>query len=214
MIPQRHEYDQFLSDRLRTVKFLRASGGNESALDPEIYCVRGLEPFQTADVHQELHSKRQFHQSSILIEQVRQSLLGIRDLERFRILVSTQSEMALRRAQELAALDEHDVYKRVCRRNSLLAAPSSFQKSTCSSSSDSPLSLSLSQRIRRLQEWNARRLMEIYSQPASGNNGPFRFNIRRDSLVGSNARGMGGITMGTRFPIRRDSLTPLSTPHR
>jgi hypothetical protein len=201
---QRDEYSEFSEDRLRTVQCLRASGGNEKALDPEFYCIRGLEPFQTPDVHRELHSKRHFHQSTIMIEQVRQSMLGIRDPERFRFMVEPQSEMSLRRAQELAALDEHEVYNRVCRRRSLMAPqPKSL--------SSDPMALSLSDRVRRLQEWNARRLMEIYSQPG---NGPFRFNIRRDSLVGSSSGGMESIAMGTRFPIRRDSLTPLSADHR
>ena len=133
-------------------------------------------------------------------------MLGIRDTERFRVLVAPQSELALRRAQELAALDEHEVYKRVCRRRSLIGPAS--EPSSAKTLGEPTASFSLSDRIRTLQEWNARRLMEIYSQP---NNPLFRFNIRRDSLVGSSTPGMQNIAMGTRFPIRRDSLTPLNT---
>eukprot|EP00339_Tiarina_fusa_P006223 CAMPEP_0117024580 /NCGR_PEP_ID=MMETSP0472-20121206/18236_1 /TAXON_ID=693140 ORGANISM="Tiarina fusus, Strain LIS" /NCGR_SAMPLE_ID=MMETSP0472 /ASSEMBLY_ACC=CAM_ASM_000603 /LENGTH=270 /DNA_ID=CAMNT_0004731043 /DNA_START=170 /DNA_END=982 /DNA_ORIENTATION=+ len=203
----RKEYDEFLVDRVRTVQCLRACGGSDKALDAKFYCIRGLEPFQTADVHEEFNSKRHFHQSTIIIEQVRQSMMKIRDPERFRLLVAPQSEMALRRAQEIAALDEHEVYNRVCRRGSLIAP----MPKTLSSSSDG-LTLSLSDRVRRLQEWNARRLAEIYSQPG---NGTFRFTVRRDSLAGvATTRGMGRMTGGTRFPIRRDSLTPMSATHK
>lgn len=239
---QRKEYDLFMVDRLRTVQCLRASGGNEKALNPEFYCVRGLEPFQTADIHQQLHSKRRFHQSTIMIEQVRQNLLGIRDPERYRMLVSTQSELSAQRAQELAALDEHEVHNRVMKRTSLvgnvaapgmqpgaaaaagiISAPSSLP---AANKSDGLSPSSISERIRRLQEMNARRLMELYSQP--GNN-PFKFPVRRDSLVGLNnvsgrlnsasattssssatSSGVGELLEGMRFPLRRDSLTPSS----
>lgn len=204
----RKEYDEFLVDRIRTVQCLRASGGDEKVLDPQFYCVRGLEPFQTEDVHEELHSNRRFHHSTILVEQVRQSLLGLRDPDRFRFLVAPHSEMALRRAQQLAALDEHEVYGKVCRRQSLMASSPPTAKT---SSTDDPMSLSLNLRIRRLQEWNARRLMEIYSQPGKS---PFRFNIRRDSLVGSHAGRLTARDINNRFPIRRDSLTPMGSVKR
>lgn len=216
----RQDYEDFLIDRLRTIQHLRASGGNEGDLDTEHYCIRGLEPFQTQDVQQEMHSKRRFHRSTILIEQVRQSMLGIHDPERFLVMVGPQSDISSRRAQELAALDEHEVYGRVCRRGSLLGnkvpSPTLTSKPTTSviphgkMNSSTENDLTLSQRIQRLQEWNARRLMEIYSQP--GNN-PFRFPLRRDSLLGSsplhtmaNSR-----IISNRFPIRRDSLTPMGT---
>lgn len=222
---QRNEYEDFLFDRLRTVQCLRASGGDEKKLNSDFYCVRGLEPFQTTDAHDELNSKRRFHQSTILIEQTRQTMLGVYDPERFRLMVGPQSEMALRRAQELAALDEHEVYGRVCRRRSLLTLSTpkttigDVYKASASPSSvptkDEQLSLPLAERIQKLQEWNARRLIEIYSQP--GNN-PFRFPIRRDSLVGNTSATRNllknTIVMSNRFPIRRDSLVPHSSSSR
>lgn len=211
---QRQDYEDFLLDRLRTIQQLRASGGYEGNLDSGNYCVRGLEPFQTQDVQQELHSKRRFHRSTILIEQVRQSMLGIHDPERFLVMVGPQSNVSLRRAQELAALDEHEVYGRVCRRSSLLGskAPSPTLKPKINPLGARIVShnLSLDQRIQRLQELNARRLMEIYSQP--GNN-PFRFPLRRDSLLGTSPLNTirDARAISNRFPIRRDSLTPLGT---
>ena len=177
------------------MKHLRASGGDDSVLDPKRDCVRGLEPFQTAFMHQEMQSKREFHQVTIILEQVRQSRLGIRDPERFRLLVAPQSEFALRRAQELAALDEHEVYGRVCRRPSLMMP----LKTTTTNVN---ASFSLSDRILQLQQWNARRLMEIYQC----GNGISRFPIRRDSLFGNMGRSPSEVTVPSRFPIRRDSL--------
>lgn len=201
-------------------------GGNDKALDEQAYCIRGLEPFQSVDVHEEFHSKRHFHQSTVLVESVRQNLLGIHDPDRFRILVATQSELSLRRAQQIAALDEHEVYNRVtCRRGSLLnTVPMSMPLTKTlvdggGMGQQQGFSLSMSDRIRRLQEYNARRLTQIYSQPHKAN-GLFRFHIRRDSLFGGSTggglmRGSGGSDLtsppGTRFQIRRDSLTPMST---
>jgi hypothetical protein len=205
---QRQEYEDFLVDRLRTVKCLRASGGDDKALDPEKVCLRGLEPFQNAEKHQEMHDKRQFHSTTILIEQVRQSRLGTQDQERFRSLVAPQSEWALRRAQKLAALDEHEVYRKVCRRRSLLSVPKKSTDTDTDKSTEAMNDevLSLSNRIKRLQEWNARRLMEIYQQSGSGDS---RFQIRRDSLFGGSGTGsMGAVFAPSRFPIRRDSLGP------
>jgi hypothetical protein len=205
---QRQEYEDFLVDRLRTVKCLRASGGDDKALDPEKVCLRGLEPFQNAEKHQEMHDKRQFHSTTILIEQVRQSRLGTQDPERFRLLVVPQSEWALRRAQELAALDEHEVYRKVCRRRSLLSVPTKSTGTDTDKSTEAMNDevLSLSNRIKRLQEWNAKRLKEIYQQSGSGVS---RFQIRRDSLFRGNGTGsMGAVAATSQFPIRRDSLGP------
>jgi hypothetical protein len=193
------------------VRKLRASGGDEGALDANSDSLRGLEPFQTALEHQAMNSKQRFHQTTIILEQMRQSRLGIRDPGRYLMLVAPQSEFALRRAQELAALDEHEVYRKVCRRTSLLTTGSNL-----TSSNGAALSLSLSDRIRRLQEWNARRLYEIYqvsSDDTSSTSGEAnqmsRFRIRRDSLFGSSLAGTGSRLADlapSRFNIRRDSL--------
>ena len=225
---QRQEYNDFLEDRLRTVKALRASGGDIRALDQSQDCLRGLEPFQTALEHHAMNTKQRFHQTTILLEQMRQSTLGIRDPDRYRLLVAAQSEFALRRAQELAALDEHEVYQKVCRRHSLLTTASNFStvSSTTGTEGDSngALKLSLSARIRRLQELNARRLYDIYkvSDTTSSSSGGIgmnenlninslsRFQIRRDSLYGSSTIGAVNhrqlVAPPNRFNIRRDSL--------
>lgn len=208
---QRNDYEDFLIDRLRTIERLRASGGNDKALDQDNFCVRGLEPFQSPGEHEELFSKRRCHQSTILIEQVRQSMYGMRNPERFRLMVETQSAISERRARELAAVDEHAVHGSVSRRGSLLSTNNfigaSKDAGSIQSGLDSGDSMSLTQRIRELQESNARRLIEIYSQPGYN---PFRFPIRRDSLLAGGSSDMRNVSlMNNRFPIRRDSLTPI-----
>jgi hypothetical protein len=309
-LSQREDYEKFLIDRIRTVERLRDdlrdnhhhNNNNNSAspsADRSSLCMRGLEPFQNRTTHEDMHSKRKIHKSTIIIEQVRQAMLGIKDPERFRFLVAPQSDLASRRAQELAAMDELEVYPQRrqndkdgnLRRStmSLLSTTSSsgvgpssvniqqqhhrrlishdsinifsnqrhdgpfvgLTRSVASTSSLMP-SMDLQQRntnrhgqdtkfnhhnqsfgsasstsslsslmnpsltassslfssnIRRLQEQNARRLMEIYNQPCGlsssshqssssssaimegggGNKGSdlFRFSLRRDSLLGS-----------------------------
>jgi len=206
---QRRDYENFLIDRLRTIELLRASGGDDRALNSKDFSVRGLEPFQTPLVHEELHTHRKFHQSTILLEQVRQSVYGLRNPERFRVMVGPHSEIASRRARELAAMDEHDVYGSVCRRGSLLSTMKAVKGEMISTypkfdlGTSASESMSLAEQIRQLQENNARRLIEIYSQPGCN---PFRFPIRRDSLIGNSSL----LTLN-HLPIRRDSLTPVMT---
>ena len=78
--------------------------------DSDSHCIRGLEPFQDDYTNEHFQSKKKLHHSTIKIEQTRQALLGIKDPERFRELVAPQSEIALRRAQELAAQDQKEIY--------------------------------------------------------------------------------------------------------
>ena len=181
------EYETFLVDRFQTVQALRASGGDARALDSERCCVRGLENFQNPVLNDLINAKRKFHHSTILIEQIRQSMFGLYDPERFRLVVGAQSEFALRRAQQLAALDQKEVHGVVHKRMS------SCLESTCESSTtpslqsrksilvfnavpnSNPLPV-MSEQILSAQQLNARRLIEIYSRP--GHN-PFRLSVGR-----------------------------------
>jgi hypothetical protein len=74
------------------------------------YCIRGLEPFHDTTTSKQYHSKKKLYHSTVIIEQVRQGMLGIQEPERFRFLVSPQSDLAILRAQELASQDEKEVY--------------------------------------------------------------------------------------------------------
>lgn len=78
--------------------------------DSSGHCIRGLELFQDETTYEHFQSKIKLYNSTIKMEQIRQSMLRIKDPERFRVLVEPQSNLALHRAQELAAQDERDVY--------------------------------------------------------------------------------------------------------
>eukprot|EP00980_Cylindrotheca_fusiformis_P028466 scaffold22602_cov154-Cylindrotheca_fusiformis.AAC.6 len=192
----RDDYQQFHLDRYRTVECLRASGGNEAVLNPEFYCCRGLEPFMTPEDVSELHSSRRIYKSTIMLEQARQNLLAIKDPERYRVMVAPQSEFALRRAQQLAYMDQSEIY---CSSYSFpikRASPTLGQMPL--------MPITQSEPIRTMQEQNARRLMNLYAPKSTstttggGGEGEgkdsattattvsrptFRFNIRRDSLM-------------------------------
>mmetsp|Transcript_55628 Transcript_55628/g.60241 ORF Transcript_55628/g.60241 Transcript_55628/m.60241 type:complete len:476 (+) Transcript_55628:153-1580(+) len=108
----RKDYDEFLFDRIRTIECLRGTDNNhnsksmDSLLD-DCYCIRGLEPYE--DTKKKYHSKKLYH-STVIIEQLRQGIRGIKEPERFRFLVAPQSDLAIHRAQNRAAKDEKDVY--------------------------------------------------------------------------------------------------------
>lgn len=151
-LSQRSDYQKFLLDRIDTVERLRVdqlgknqSNGkeeeeedrstNESPDDLSTkttllsnnnhHCMRGLEPFRNRLTHQDMHSKRKLHKSTIIVEQLRQAMLGIKDPERFRFLVAPQSSLALHQAQQQAVMDEVEAYpfRRKSRRFTMTAIP-------------------------------------------------------------------------------------------
>jgi hypothetical protein len=203
-------------DCVESVEALRCAEGDDLIIEQDRYTLRGLEVFQSTEAREDYTSQRKVHQSTVLIEQARQSLYGMKNPERFRLMVGPQSELAARRARDLAAMDEHDVYGRTSRRESLLVtgsmskrAPTNVNFCEVGSGTEYP-TVSLDERIRQLQQANARRLIEIYALPGYN---PFRFPLRRDSLLGADfadtlPRGDLSLTHN-RFRIRRDSLTPV-----
>jgi hypothetical protein len=142
----REEYKQFHMDLLRTVEYLRASGGNDNQLNPELYCCRGLEPFMTRAKHCEYSFKRKLHRSTIMLEQARQNLLQITDPDCFRRMVASRSEIALSSAQELGALDQYEIkIDRILLTQKMEGKMPSSSSSSCKMPS---LSLSHSQPLR------------------------------------------------------------------
>ena len=125
---QRENYYGFLLDRIKTIEAHRSTPTNKNASKINYseenknsnndddnsnisnYCIRGLELFQDKDSTAIYHSKKNLHRSTVIMEQARQKKLGTNAPERFRFLVVSQSDLALRRAQQLAAQDERDVY--------------------------------------------------------------------------------------------------------
>ncbi len=205
-------------DRVASVEALRGAEEGDLVMEHEKYTLRGLEVFQSTEARADYTSTRKVHQSTILIEQARQSLYGMKNPERFRLMVGPQSELAARRARDLGIMDEHDVYGNTGRRESLLVASRidksapNVNRTVCEVGVAKEYSaMSLDERIRQLQQANARRLIEIYALPGYN---PFRFPLRRDSLLGASFADMqpeGDLLLTrNRFGIRRDSLTPVS----
>jgi len=105
----RENYREFLLDRLHAIKSHRYMAANNVS-DDDSYCIRGLELFQDETTSEQFQSKKKIYYSTIKMEQMRQGMSGIKDPERFRVLVEAQSDLALHRAHELAAQDMHEAY--------------------------------------------------------------------------------------------------------
>mmetsp|Transcript_6086 Transcript_6086/g.16584 ORF Transcript_6086/g.16584 Transcript_6086/m.16584 type:complete len:355 (-) Transcript_6086:269-1333(-) len=191
-----------------------ASTASAAGVAADEFCIRGLEPYQDERTYA---NNRELHQTTILLEQVRQHQLGIQEPEIFKSLVAARSLVTLQKAQQQALLDEYEVYGQVLkksnRRGSLLSVimkptaqhsdilytgcsekGSGKPTSASSAASNSAISFtrhaSSSAAIRQLQELNARRLMEIYQQPGmmlGSELGAETFNNGRSQMVGTNA---------------------------
>jgi len=109
----KNNYHEFLLDRLQTIeshRFLTANNMNNGNGNYSGHCIRGLELFHKENSNEQFQSKKKLYHSTIHMEQMRQAMLGIKDPERFRELVASQSDLALHRAQELAAQDAREAY--------------------------------------------------------------------------------------------------------
>ena len=154
------------------------------------HCIRGLEIFQEENSNEHFRSKKKLYHSTIHMEQMRQAMLGIKDPERYRELVSSQSDLALHRAQELAAKDAREAYSFNESSSSVYkpskgvstALPDSTNngadsggasvvsdvsstgstESSSSSNNSGGQSVFADETIRKLQERSMRRLMGIY----------------------------------------------------
>ena len=154
------------------------------------HCIRGLEIFQEKNSNEHFQSKKKLYHSTIHMEQMRQAMLGINDPERFRALVASQSDLALHRAQELAAQDAREAYSfngssgtnHQPSMNAATTSPDSTNNgaesggasivsdvsstgsadSSSSSSNSGGQSVFADEAIRKLQERSMRRLMGIY----------------------------------------------------
>eukprot|EP00529_Nitzschia_sp_RCC80_P013066 CAMPEP_0113477368 /NCGR_PEP_ID=MMETSP0014_2-20120614/20169_1 /TAXON_ID=2857 /ORGANISM="Nitzschia sp." /LENGTH=607 /DNA_ID=CAMNT_0000370455 /DNA_START=177 /DNA_END=2000 /DNA_ORIENTATION=- /assembly_acc=CAM_ASM_000159 len=145
------DYASFMEERIRTIERFRlkaltfedlngdngtssgngiGNNSNSNTNNNDQYCMRGLEPFQDHVSHGSFHSKRNLHKSTVIMEQYRQTMLGLKDPCRFRFLVQSQSSLAQIRAIQLAAIDQCDVYPK--------KPLSSSQRSILISGSSSP----------------------------------------------------------------------------
>lgn len=66
----RRDFDDFLLDRVQTIRVWRSVGGDMHELHDH-YCLRGLEPYQSSALNAEMHAQRNLYTRSILSEQRR-----------------------------------------------------------------------------------------------------------------------------------------------
>lgn len=169
---------------MATIRLLKMVQGNATALRenyPEV-CLRGLEPFESNPLNQELQCQRERHQRVVLAEQSLQRREKQDLPDRIRQLAVERSEWAGERARSLASLDEMEVKladaEPQVRRRSLASAQIGMQNLSILSEqrqqqrrraslslTDSNATRSLSRRapvdLAILKEWNARFMDEM-----------------------------------------------------
>ncbi|CAB9516555.1 expressed unknown protein [Seminavis robusta] len=105
----RADFENFLKERIATIRLLKLVQGDASALRthcPDL-CLRGLEPYQSTTLNQEMQCQRQWHLRVVLSEQSLQKSSKA-DPERLRQAAEERSEWARMRAQQLGSLDEQE----------------------------------------------------------------------------------------------------------
>ncbi|KAL3906969.1 MAG: hypothetical protein SGILL_009063, partial [Bacillariaceae sp.] len=111
----KEEYSDIIKEQMSHIaimRYLREHGTDESQMDPNQYCERGLESYQSKEKRSEIDVKRKLHRFLVIREQARQAVLGSKDPELLRLMATQQSEGSLRKAQLRAALDHHEVAKK------------------------------------------------------------------------------------------------------
>jgi hypothetical protein len=103
---QRQDFDDFLVDRVNTIRVWRSVGGDLSPELENFYCTRGLEWYQSPELNAKMHSYRLIHVKSVMQEQQRQQTSGL-NLDAFLIRHVTQrtSSWAAEQARSLGELD-------------------------------------------------------------------------------------------------------------
>ena len=111
ILKQKLDFEGFLKDRVATIRLLKMVQGDAAALRdhcPEV-CLRGLEPYESNPLNQELQCQREWHQRVVLAEQTLQKKEKRDSPDRIRQLAVERSEWAGERARQLASLDEMEV---------------------------------------------------------------------------------------------------------
>lgn len=137
----------------------------------EFYCLRGLEPYQSAALNAEMHSHRYLHYHAVLSEQAKQRREGTHAPERL-ATASLLSSFAMQRARRLALMDEVEVLQE--RVNYIESEQRSLKPRRRSSSKASSRRLSLGNSsmaasadvdIDRLKQMNAQFLRQMATCP-------------------------------------------------
>lgn len=107
--PQRDDFQVFQFERILNVQCLqRVVAGDNTPLDPELVCFRGLEPYRSEKRREKFLRGRQIHVEAILEEQDRQRAEGEDDPEALREIVAFSSRHTLKIAQYQALVDQHE----------------------------------------------------------------------------------------------------------
>ncbi len=105
---QREDLLSFRQERLRTMKALQTAGGETSCLDPDKYCVRGLEDsfvVSTSSYARERRCQQTNIIRMVLEAQSEQRQMGVRDPESIKRLSMILSKVSRDRAVEIAKVD-------------------------------------------------------------------------------------------------------------
>mmetsp|Transcript_34316 Transcript_34316/g.82666 ORF Transcript_34316/g.82666 Transcript_34316/m.82666 type:complete len:686 (-) Transcript_34316:45-2102(-) len=110
----KEDYKSFLKEQFVTVHImqeLRKAGADETdtSLDPETYCERGLENYESKELRNGIDATRKLQKLLVMNEQTRQSFLGMKDDEQIRLMATGLSERSNVKAQLRAALDQCEV---------------------------------------------------------------------------------------------------------
>lgn len=92
------------------MRALRRVRGDERRLDPSKYCSRGLEEYQSIRFCQQLKAHRTCVVRTVLEEQKRQKVLGIRDEETMRRSISCISIWAAERSLDMGSMDQEEAW--------------------------------------------------------------------------------------------------------
>jgi hypothetical protein len=104
---QQSDIEGFYLDKRKTLKAFRKSKGDMTLIeDPDNYCIRGLEGYQSSKMLRVLRTQRASLISSILEEQDKQRIFNVNDPQGFMQISYHQSKRAVDRALQLAAFDE------------------------------------------------------------------------------------------------------------
>jgi hypothetical protein len=106
---QRDDYQQFLLDRVSTIRVWRSLQGSNLGEDLEdFYCLRGLEPYLSPSLHSQVLTYRSIYLQTVLDEQFRihRRSPPVCLAEMIQPLVAHLTEFAMQRARRAATIDE------------------------------------------------------------------------------------------------------------
>jgi len=100
------DYRHFDKDKKDTINKLKVNGGDVTTLDPERYCLRGIEEYQSVQIYREKRNNRLAYTRAILEEQERQRLFQVVDSSGYFQVGRNYNEWATQLALQAGERDE------------------------------------------------------------------------------------------------------------